>query len=487
MALVVNRKKCDGCGECVRLCPFDAITLESILTGAEAGVNRAGSEAETEAKYIRAEGEAETEAKYIRAGSEAEAEAVDKVVGGFPVINAACRMCGICVRECVPGALVIIDDERREVDKSAWSGVLVFAEASGGRLHPVVRELAGKAHELADKVGYDISAVLMTEGAGEMVEGAGDMTEDAGEMAGKARELADKVGYDISAVLMAEDAGDMAEGAGDMAAELLTYGFDKVYTYEHEAFRYFRADAYADAFADVIEKVRPSIVLTGATSVGRSLAPRVSTRLRTGLTADCTGLDVTEDTDLVQIRPAFGGNIMAEIITPRSRPQFATVRYKVMDAAPLTEPHGEIIKMPVPSTMTKSGIEMVSVAEKPPSDNISEAEILVVGGKGLKSPEDLEMVKALAKKLNGQYAVTRPLVEAGWAPQIRQIGLSGRTVKPKLLMTFGVSGAVQFTAAMRDSECIFAVNKDADAPIMDIAHYCVVGDLYEILPGLLGS
>ena len=379
MALAVNTKKCDKCGKCVTVCPFDAVTI----------------------------------------------------VNDCPEINAACRMCGLCLKECVPGALVLIDDARMEVEKGAWSGVLVFAEASGGKLHPVVRELAGKARQLADKA---------------------------------------------FAVLMSDDCGSMAQ-------ELLTFGFDKVYTYEHEAFRYFRADTFAAAFSDVIEQIRPSVVLTGATSIGRSLAPRVSTRLRSGLTADCTGLDITEETDLIQIRPAFGGNIMAEIITPRSRPQFATVRYKVMDEAPLCEPFGEIIQMKVKDT--KSGIEVISVSEKPPSENISEADVLVVGGKGLKSVDDLEMIKGLAQKLGGQYAVTRPLVEAGWAPQIRQIGLSGRTVKPKLLMTFGVSGAVQFTAAMRDAECIFAVNRDGDAPIMNIAHYCVIGDLYDILPGLL--
>ena len=176
---------------------------------------------------------------------------------------------------------------------------------------------------------------------------------------------------------------------------------------------------------------------------------------------------------------------MAEIITPNTRPQFATVRYKVMDEASIVHPHGEIITRPVSESMIESGIKLVSSETKPPSENISEADILVVGGKGLKSKEDLEMLKALADKLGGQYAVTRPLVEAGWAPQIRQIGLSGRTVKPKLLLTFGVSGAIQFTAAMKDSECIFAVNCDPDAPIMDVAHYGVVGNLYEILPGLL--
>ena len=388
MAVVINRKKCDSCAECVKVCPFDAIEID----------------------------------------------------GGHPVINAACKVCGLCLKACCCGAIMLIDNAREEADKDAWRGILVFAETAGGKLHPVVRELAGKAIELAGKTD----------------------------------------GYEVCAVLISDDAGSLAE-------ELLTYGFNKVFVYRHEAYRWFRADTFASAFSDAIDHMRPSIVLTGATSIGRSLAPRVSTRFRTGLTADCTGLDIENGTDLVQTRPAFGGNIMAQIITPRSRPQFATVRYKVMDEAPIVEPAGEIITRPVSAPMIRSGIEVVSVDDKPPSDNISDADVLVVGGKGLKSQEDLEMVKKLAAKLGGQYAVTRPLVEAGWAPQIRQVGLSGRTVKPKLLMTFGVSGAVQFTAAMRDSECIFAVNRDAGAPIMDIAHYGIVGDLYEILPGLLES
>ena len=385
MAIAVNRKSCDSCGDCVKECPFAAIVMED----------------------------------------------------GYPIINAACKVCGICVKKCGKDALIIIDAARESVDKDAWRGILIYGEMSGEKLHPVARELMGKALELAGKVGCEVYAVVM--------------------------------------------GGD----TGEAARELLSYGAGKVLTYEHEIFRYFKADVFAAAFSDAIDHIKPSVVLTGATSVGRSLAPRVSTRCRTGLTADCTALDITDETDLVQIRPAFGGNIMAQIITPRSRPQFATVRYKVMDEAPLTEPRGEIVPMPVTGSMINSGIEVVSVERKPPSENISEAEILVVGGKGLKTQADLEMVKALAAKLKGQYAVTRPLVEAGWAPQSRQIGLSGRTVKPKLLLTFGVSGAVQFTAAMRDSECIFAVNSDANAPIMNIAHYGVVGNLYEILPGLL--
>ncbi|MCL2112297.1 MAG: electron transfer flavoprotein subunit alpha [Clostridiales bacterium] len=392
MGITVNNKNCDKCGECVRLCPFAAIEM----------------------------------------------------VGGFPVINAACKVCGICIKECGQSALILIDDVRGEADKGAWSGILVYGEMAGGRLHPVVRELVGKAHELA---GGTASPKSNTE---------------------------------IYGVVMGEDTAAAAN-------EFLSYGVDRVLTYEHEIFGCFRADSFSVAFADAIEHLRPSIVLTGATSIGRSLAPRTSTRLRTGLTADCTALEIKDGTDLVQIRPAFGGNIMAEIVTPRSRPQFATVRYKVMDEAPLVEPHGSIVPMKVTDAMKKSGIDVISVEKKPPSENISEAEVLVVGGKGLKSRADLETLKKLADRLGGQYAVTRPLVEAGWAPQSRQIGLSGRTVKPKVLLAFGVSGAVQFTAAIKGSERIFAVNTDPGAPIMDIAHYGVIGDLYEIIPGLLES
>jgi electron transfer flavoprotein alpha subunit len=401
MAIAVNRRKCDSCGDCMKTCPFAAIGIKD----------------------------------------------------GYPAINAACKACGLCIKGCGQGALALIDDAREDADKSLWNGILVFGEMAGERLHPVVRELVGKAIELAGSMA---------------------------ELSKKAGETGQNAGFGVYAAVMSADTKDAAR-------ELLAYGVDKVLTYDHEAFRYFRADSYASALSDAIGHVRPSIVLIGATSIGRSLAPRVSTRFRTGLTADCTALDITDELDLVQIRPAFGGNIMAQIITPRSRPQFATVRYKVMDEAPLAEPHGEIEPRTVTEAMKASGIEVVSAEQKPPSENISEAEILIVGGKGLKARADLEMIKELAAKLNGQYAVTRPLVEAGWAPQSRQIGLSGRTVKPKLLMAFGVSGAVQFTAAMKGSECIFAVNSDRDAPIMNIAHYCIEGDLYEILPGLLDA
>ncbi|MDR0310207.1 MAG: FAD-binding protein, partial [Acidobacteriota bacterium] len=352
MAIAIDQNRCNKCGVCKKACPFGAI------------------------------------------------EIID-IANGYPVLNAACKMCGICIPACRQSAIIEIDDVRQVVDKEAWQGILVFGETTGENLHPVVRELVGKALQLA---GRAPAGADMTQG--------------------------DMAGCEVSAVVI-------GNCTGHAAGELLTYGVDKVFSYEHDAFGYFKADSFAVCFADAIGHIHPAIVLTGATSVGRSLAPRVSTRLRTGLTADCTGLELNKEGDLVQTRPAFGGNIMAEIITPNSRPQFATVRYKVMDQAEIVKPHGGIIHMAVTEAMIRSGIEPVSAESKPPAENISEAEILVVGGKGLKAKDDLKMISALAEKLGGQYAVTRPLVEAGWAPQNRQIGLSGRTVKPKLLITFG--------------------------------------------------
>lgn len=191
------------------------------------------------------------------------------------------------------------------------------------------------------------------------------------------------------------------------------------------------------------------------------------------------------NTDLVQIRPAFGGNIMAKIVTPNSRPQFATVRYKVMDRAEKCVPHGKIINKQVTAEMALSNIDVINIVKKQMTPSITEAQILVVAGQGIKQKADMQMVYDLAAALGGEYAVTRPLVEKGWADYTRQIGLSGRTVKPELIITCGVSGAIQFSACMNCSEFIIAINADKNAQIFKIAHYGIVGDVYEILPSLL--
>ena len=352
-------------------------------------------------------------------------------------INAACRMCGLCEKSCPEKAIMRLETKAKSVDKEAWRDILVFCEMTEEGLHPVGPELIGKARELAPSAGYQVDALLL--------------------------------GHRC-----------------DKAAEALRhYGVRNIYVYDDEALSFFRAEMYAACAEDIIRKKKPSVVLVGATALGRSLAPRLSTRFRTGLTADCTELQLKKNSDLVQIRPAFGGNIMAQIVTPHTRPQFATVRYKVMDApARQKEAAGKVHRMPLP----QKAVSEVRFHEKrsiPKAVNISDADILVVGGRGLKKESDLDLIKELAGLLGGEYAVSRPLVEKGWDTNARQIGLSGRTVKPKLIITCGVSGAIQFTACMEGAERIVAINADRNAPIFRVAHVGIVGDLYDILPRLI--
>ena len=258
-----------------------------------------------------------------------------------------------------------------------------------------------------------------------------------------------------------------------------------MFVYDHNELRYYRSDIYADIFDDCISKVKPSIVLVGGTAVGRSLAPRTSTRFKTGLTADCTYLDVKANTDLIQVRPDFGGNVMARIITPNSRPQFATVRYKVMDkASKVTNPSGVIEIADIPD-LKKSKISIVDVSKKQVLPTISDAQIIVAGGRGLKNKNDIIMLEELAEQLGGQTAFTRPVIEAGWANYTKQIGLSGRTVRPQLIITCGISGAIQFTSCMNSADCIVSINKDKNASIFNISNYGIVGDLYEIIPQII--
>src|SRR5690554_985588 len=348
----------------------------------------------------------------------------------------ACRLCKICIKQCPQGAIGLVEEVRPQVDKSQWQGVMVYAEHEEGRIHPVTWELMGKARVLAGKIDQPVYALFL--------------------------------GDEIRA----------------QAPKLLEYGADKVFVYDNPALRHFRVDAYTDAFADCVENNKPGIILVGATAVKRSLAPRLATRFRTGLTADCTVLDVKENGDLVQIRPAFGGNIMAQIVTPNHRPQLATVRYKVMDSAEkVAQPSGVIEDCQLDEL--SSGIEVLEVRTKEVNPGITEAEVLVVAGRGVREEKDMALVQELAERIGGQVAVTRPLIEAGWGDYSQQIGLSGRTVRPKLLITLGVSGSVQFVAGMGGAECVIAVNNDESAPIFDVAHYGIVGDLYEIVPGLL--
>ena len=299
------------------------------------------------------------------------------------------------------------------------------------------------------------------------------------ELIGKARELADKVGHEVYCLFMGENIRKEAE-------ELLHYGVDKVFLYENKKLQHYVTEPYTAVFEDFINNVKPSAILVGATAVGRQLAPRVAARFRTGLTADCTILDINEDTDLIQIRPAFGGNIMAEIHTPNNRPQLATVRYKIMEAPERSESvSGEIMPCSIGEDKLASAMVVTAVEPKPKLKTIESASVLVVAGRGVKAKEDLAMLEELAALLGGELAVTRPVAEAGFADAKRQIGLSGKTVRPKLIITCGVSGAIQFAVGMRNSDCIIAINTDENAPIFKFANYGIVGNLYDIVPALI--
>jgi len=352
-------------------------------------------------------------------------------------ISSACKMCKMCVRKGPQGAITFEEDAKLTCNKDEWRGVTVFAEQRNGRVHPVSLELVGKARELAGVIKHPVQAILI---------------------------------------------GSNMDNA---ANELLEYGVDEVYVYDNDLLKDFVISPYANAFADYIERVKPSSILVGATPLGRSLAPKVAARVHSGLTADCTILKMKENTDLVQIRPAFGGNIMAQIVSPNTRPQFCTVRYKIFSAPSKEAPHGKVIKMNVTEKMLEGKTKVLSVVHKPKEIDISDAEIIVAVGRGIKTKDDISLAHELADKLGAQLACTRPLVEAGWFDAKHQIGLSGRTVKPKLIVTLGISGAVQFAAGMRSSGKIISVNTDKNAPIFDVAHYGIVGDIYEIVPMLI--
>ena len=283
------------------------------------------------------------------------------------VVGDACRMCGLCVRNC-PEKAIQFEQKAKSFDKDKWKNFLIYVEQERGEIHPVTFELIGEARKMAVKVGYQVNCVI--------VGGA---------------------------------------GTKENAEKLLPYGVDNVYVYEHEGFEGFRADCYTDAVADCIAANKPSSVLIGATALGRSLAPRLSTRFH-------TTLDIRSNTDMIQIRPAFGGNIMAQIGITKSRPQFATVRYKVMDKAEkVKDPHGQVVVCPVNEKMADSRIKILSSKVIDKVKSLEEEDVLVVAGRGVRNEKDVEMCRELAEALGGQLAFTRPMVENGFGDVAHQI------------------------------------------------------------------
>ncbi len=359
---------------------------------------------------------------------------------GKAFITDACTMCGACVEACEFKAIEKdVEQTGPAKDLSAYSGVWVFAEQHKGSVASVSLELLGEGRKLADKKKAKLAAVLI------------------------------------------------GSGVKERAKDLIAFGADTVYVADDPQLKDFTDDAYAAVLTDLARKHSPEIILAGATAIGRSFFPKVASTLVTGLTADCTMLDIDSASGhLHQTRPAFGGNIMATIVTPNHRPQMATVRHKVMKPAERNDGRkGEVVDVPYAPAAAPRAKVVKTVEELTETVNICEADIIVAGGRGMGTPKNFALLEELAKVLGGAVAATRGAVDEGWIPYSHQVGQTGKTVCPKLYIACGISGAVQHVAGMSSSDTIVAINKDPDAPIFNVATYGIVGDALEVVPLLI--
>lgn len=408
------------------------------------------------------------------------------------VIKSLCKGCNLCVKVCPFGAIEVIDKKAEIKDNctacgqcldvcpfkaitkqesetaltkdiESYKDVWVFAEQREGKLMDVALELLGEGHRLSREIGDAKVCALL-------------------------------VGSEVE----------------HLTKECFSYGADKVYLIDNELLKNFTTDGYTKVLVDAIKEYKPEIVLYGATHIGRDLAPRVAARLNTGLTADCTRLDIkvssyieylnknttldtssldpnSNDKGLKQTRPAFGGNLMATIICPKTRPQMSTVRSGVMKKVEKIEnATGEIVKVKtdIKSTDIRTEVvEIVKAAKKLVS--LTDAEIIVSGGRGVGSKENFQLIEKLAEKLGGVVGASRAAVDSGWIDAAHQVGQTGTTVKPKIYIACGISGAIQHLAGMQTSDTIIAINKDEEAPIFNVADYALVGDLNKIIPEMM--
>ncbi len=381
----VIKEKCTGCGLCIKVCPFSAISKTS-----------------------------------------------DNKV---EIDVTKCNLCSACVSACKFSAIVIERKEEKK-DFSQYKNVWVFAEQKRGIIQPVVYELLGKGRELADALGTQLWAILL--------------------------------GYKIK----------------DRAQELIHRGADKVIVVEDLLLENFLDEPYTQVLVDLIQEYKPEILLAGATTIGRALVSRVAVKVHAGLTADCTGLEIdSKEKLLLQTRPAFGGNIMATIITPNHRPQMATVRHKVMKEAKVDSNRKGNIEVLSYNGRLSSRTRLIDmIDEVGKTVNLAEADIIVSGGRGLGKAENFKIIEELAEVLGAAVGASRAAVDAGWISYAHQVGQTGRTVCPKLYIACGISGQIQHLVGMQSSDIIVAINKDPEAPIFKVADYGIVGDLFEIVP-----
>ncbi len=361
---------------------------------------------------------------------------------GVAAVDEKCTFCGACVDVCPVGAITLQKDEKAvTIDTSAYKDVWVFIEHEQGKLAHVSFELLGEGRKLADALGCKLCGMLLC--------------------------------------------GN--EGVDGFVREAIAYGAEKVYVTESPLLKEYRTDPYASGAVNLIRTFKPEIVLFGATTQGRDFAGTVATTLETGLTADCTGLDIDPEKKMLrQTRPAFGGNIMATILDyPNYRPQMATVRPKVF-AMPARDDSrkGEVFKEPLPITEDKIRTKILEFIKGAEAVNLVDAEIIVSGGRGIGNAENFKIIRELADVLRAAVGASRATVDAGWISYDHQVGQTGRTVRPKIYFACGISGAIQHQAGMKTSDIIVAINKDPDAPIFKVATYGIVGDIFTVVPML---
>jgi len=364
-----------------------------------------------------------------------------ELIDGKAIITENCTFCSACLDVCPVNAILI---ERKEyqiqkIDLSKYRGVWVIAEHYKNQIHPVVSQLLGKGGDLARELDVNLTLVIL---------------------------------------------GDDFEGKLN---ELCVYGPDQIIYLKSPLLKHYYSDLYVQALTELIIENKPEIILIGATPTGRDFAPRVAKRLNAGLTADCTGLEIDQNSrNLLQTRPTFGGSLMATIKTPNSRPQMATVRPGIFKVVENQNKETHIRKIDYEFRERDLITKIVKVIEKERSSvNLEDADIIVAGGRGVGSREKFKIIEELAEVLGAELGGSRVTVELNWLEQDRQIGQTGRTVSPKLYIACGISGAIQHLVGMQNSEIIVAINKDRNAPIFKVAHYSIIGDLHEIVPALI--